>query len=446
MQKAVSKHFYIENLGCAKNQVDAEVMLSYLEEKKWSYTAIADDADVIIINTCGFIQPAKQEAVETLLQLRQRFPSKKILLAGCFAQRYAEQLRDELPEADGIFGNHDLSQIGSVVDSLMEDARPVLLPPSKPYSIRRSQLFSSPGSAYVKISEGCNHRCSFCAIPIIRGPLKSLPMDTVLREIEDLRQRGVVEFNLIAQDLAAYGIDKGRADFPLLLRRIGELQGDFWVRLLYIHPDNFPLELLSIMKNDPRILPYFDIPFQHASQNILRRMGRTGSAGQYGDLVRTIRAELPNAVIRTTFMVGFPGESRGDFRKLKSFQEEIGFDWAGVFVYSPEEGTPAYRMQNRLTGRLRKGRNRRWKEELETAQVEISSKRMDRFAGRTLRILVEENIRGEALSFGRAYLHAPEVDGTAVILSGAVHSGEWKDMKVVKRNNFDLEVVPLDEC
>lgn len=445
MQKSVSKHFYIENLGCAKNQVDAEVMLRHLEKADWTYVESPDDADLIIINTCGFIQPAKKESVETLFSMRQRYPDRKILLAGCFAQRYGLQLKDELQEADGIFGNHDLGQVGRVVDEVFLNQRPALIPASAPYAGQRSTLFSYPGSAYVKISEGCNHRCTFCAIPIIRGPLKSIPMDDILQQIRDLLGRGIVEFNLIAQDLAAYGSERGRADFARLLRKIGELKGDFWVRLLYIHPDNFPLEILSIMRNDPRILPYFDIPFQHASRKILRRMGRSGSALQYAKLVEKIRSELPGAVVRTTFMVGFPGEGRREYRELKRFQQEVSFDWAGVFDYSREEGTPAYAMQSSIMERLRKRRSLRWKDELEKAQIDISARRMDRFAGTVMRILVEENIHEEGLAFGRGYIHAPEVDGTAVILSGKVKPGDWVDMRVLKRNNFDLEVVPLNE-
>jgi len=444
MHNPEKRNFTIENLGCAKNQVDAEVMHSYLEKDGWRYVEAAGDAELIIINTCGFIRPAKEEAAETLFRLREAYPDKKILLAGCFAQRYGLQLQEELREADGIFGNHDLSLIGTVAEQMSRDERPVLIPQASPYAVQRSRLFSYPGSAYVKISEGCNHRCSFCAIPIIRGPLKSLPMGDVLQQIRSLQQQGVVEFNLIAQDLAAYGSDQGRPDFCRLLRSIGELEGDFWVRLLYIHPDNFPLELLSIMRDDPRILPYFDIPFQHASGKILRRMGRTGTATEYLDLVHQIRSELPGAVIRTTFMVGFPGEGRREYRELQRFQEEGAFDWAGVFDYSREEGTKAFEMQSAPVERLRRRGALRRKEELEKIQIDISASRMERFVGETMRILVEEKVREEDLALGRGYIHAPEVDGTAVILSGDVKPGDWIDMRVVKRNNFDLEVIPLD--
>jgi ribosomal protein S12 methylthiotransferase len=445
MRESESPTFYIENLGCAKNQVDAEVLLSQLEGKGWRYRETTDEAALIILNTCGFIRPAKDEAINTFFELRSLYPDKKILLAGCFAQRYGRELADRIPEADGIFGNHDLKQIGAVAEEVMEGHTPVVVPDWDPTPVRRTRLFSPKGSSYVKISEGCDHRCSFCAIPLIRGPLRSFPMEEVMEQVRAVRALGAVEINLIAQDLAAYGNDRGSSDFPLLLRKISGLEGDFWLRLLYIHPDNFPLEILPILRDDPRILPYFDIPFQHASKRILRRMGRGGDAKSYAALVERIRRKLPDAVLRTTFLVGFPGEGKKDFEELKAFQRDVGFDWAGVFSFSSEEGTPAHEMRGSLAERLGRRRVEKRREELELLQTEISSLRMDRFIGRTLRILVEERVKGEDLALGRAYLQAPEVDGASVILSGRYAPGDWVDMKVMKRNNFDLEVFPLDE-
>jgi len=310
MQSQDKNKFYIESLGCAKNQVDSEVIYHKLEQKGWVYVEQAEQADLIIVNSCGFIQPAKEESIETVLSLRKAYPDKKVLLAGCFAQRYGNDLLSQLPEVDGIFGNHDLGRVETVSRRVMEGERPVSLPDRKYSPAYRSRLFSFPGSSYIKISEGCNHRCSFCAIPLIRGPLNSIPIAEILRQMQELLGQGVVEINLIAQDLAAYGGDRGVSEFPLLLRKISELPGDFWVRLLYIHPDNFPIEILSIMKDDPRIVPYFDIPFQHGSSRMLRRMGRGGTASEYLHLIERIRNELPDTVIRSTLMVGFPGEGR----------------------------------------------------------------------------------------------------------------------------------------
>ena len=437
--------FYIESLGCAKNQVDSEVLLAILQQKGWTYVEQAEHADLIIVNSCGFIQPAKEESLETVLSFRAAYPGKKVLLAGCFAQRYGKDLLDQLPELDGVFGNHDLQQIETVSQKVMDGERPVILPNWQYSPAYRDQLFSFAGSSYVKISEGCNHRCSFCAIPLIRGPLKSIPIKEILRQIQELLQKGIVEINLIAQDLAAYGSDRGQHEFPLLLRKISELSGDFWVRLLYIHPDNFPIEILSIMKDDPRILPYFDIPFQHGSTRVLRQMGRSGSASEYLHLIDQIRKDLPDSVIRSTLMVGFPGEGRREFQQLQKFQEEARFDWAGVFVFSREEGTRAYSLRSTFGDKLISRRAQVRKNVLEQVQSEISARQMDRFVQRPLRVLVEETIPEESMALGRAYLHAPEVDGTAIILSDQVQPGSWIDMKVVKRNNFDLEVVPLNE-
>jgi len=445
MQSQNKNKFYIESLGCAKNQVDSEVIYHNLEQKGWGYVENAEQADLIIVNSCGFIQPAKEETIETVLSLRKAYPDKKVLLAGCFAQRYGKDLLTQLPEIDGVFGNHDLGQVETVSRQVMEGERPVILPNRKYSPAYRSRLFSFPRSSYVKISEGCNHRCSFCAIPLIRGPLNSNPIDEIVRQIRELLGQGIVEINLIAQDLAAYGGDRGASEFPLLLRRISEISGDFWIRLLYIHPDNFPIEILSIMKDDPRILPYFDIPFQHGSRRVLRRMGRSGTASEYLHLIEKIRDELPDTIIRSTLMVGFPGEGLREFKELQQFQRDAQFDWAGVFVFSREEGTPAFSMRSGLGDRLSAGRARKRKETLEAAQREISALRTDRFVDRTVRVLVEEEVPGEALSLGRAYMHAPEVDGSAIILSDSVKPGDWVDMKVVKRNNFDIEVVPRHE-
>ncbi|HDQ15159.1 MAG TPA: 30S ribosomal protein S12 methylthiotransferase RimO [Sediminispirochaeta sp.] len=445
MQESNNKTFYIERLGCAKNQVDAEFLYDKLINAGWTYSEKADEAELIIVNTCGFIQSAKEESLETTLEARRLYPGKKILLAGCLAQRYGQELAHKLPELDGVFGNHDLDQIVSVADQVVEGARPVHIPEWSFAERRRSRLFSSPNSAYVKISEGCNHFCSFCAIPIIRGPLKSAALESVVDEIKGLLDRGVVELNLIAQDLASFGSDRGVLEFPLLLRKISELPGDFWLRLLYIHPDSFPIEILSIMRDDPRILPYFDIPFQHASSKILSSMGRVGSATGYLKLIDRVRNELPDAVLRTSFLVGYPGEGKKEFQELKRFQKDVAFDWAGVFVYSREEGTRSFRMGNPLSRSFQHRRAEGWKKELEELQREISGQRMHRFLNRQLRVLVEEKVEGEDLALGRAYLQAPEVDGVSVILSEAHAPGEWIDTRVVKVNNFDLEVEPLDE-
>jgi ribosomal protein S12 methylthiotransferase len=436
---------YIENLGCAKNQVDAEVMLQRLEEAGWSWTSDPAAADLIIVNSCGFIAPAKEESLETVMALRSSYPEARILFAGCLAERYGGELAGGVPEADGFFGNRDLSRVTEAAEKAAAGERAVVKPKEHRLVRGRSRLFSHPGAAYVKLSEGCNHRCSYCAIPLIRGDLRSYPFDEVMEEIRSLLRRGIFEINLIGQDLAAFGTDRGRSEFPELLRRISETEGDFWVRLLYIHPDNFPVDILPVMQRDPRILPYFDIPFQHASARILRKMGRTGGRESYLRLLSEIRSALPDAVLRTTFMTGFPGERRSDFEELLRFQREAAFDWAGVFVFSREEGTAAAEMRGVLGDRLAHRSAEDRKRRLEKEQQRITEERMERFTGRQLRVMVEERIEQEPLALGRAYLHAPEVDGAAVLRAGELVPGTTVECRVMRRNGIDMEVEPLYE-
>jgi ribosomal protein S12 methylthiotransferase len=438
-------HVYIENLGCAKNQVDAEVMLHRLEDCGWSWAEDPGQADLIIINSCGFIAPAKEESLQTALAMRSRYPDIPLLFAGCLAQRYGSELFEGLPEIDGLFGNSDVERITEAAEAAVSGERSALLPREQRLVSGRDRLFSHPGSAYVKLSEGCNHRCSYCAIPLIRGSLRSFAQDEVLEEIRSLLERGIFEINLIGQDLAAFGTDRGGSEFPELLRRISQLSGDFWLRLLYIHPDNFPFSILPIMQEDPRILPYFDIPFQHASAPVLRRMGRIGNRETYLRLLERIRAALPEAVIRTTFMTGFPGERKSDFEELLRFQREAAFDWAGVFVFSREEGTRAAGMRGPIGDRLAGPGAEKRKRRLEEQQQRITEERMERFAGRDLRVLVEEQVPEEPLALGRAFLHAPEVDGAAVILSSDYAPGRVVSCTALRRNGIDLEVEPSHE-
>ena len=346
------RNLYIENLGCAKNQVDAEVLSCSLGKDGWILTDDAQKADLILVNTCGFIESAREESINTFFELRELNPKARIIVSGCLAQRYGQELSEQLPEADGIFGNRDLRQINAFVENLSGKSR--LLVPEYPDPdseiYERKELFSYPGSAYLKISEGCNHRCGFCAIPLIRGGLRSRSMDSILDEARTLVARGVREINLIAQDLAAYGTDQGgKSRFPELLRKITDIPGDFRVRMLYIHPDAFPFEILDMIRDNPKIIPYFDIPIQHASPSLLRPMKRMGDGASYTDLVGRIRNALPGCVIRTTIMLGFPGETDEDFGMVYDFVKTNRFNWMGSFVYSREEGTYAWDLTDEKT-------------------------------------------------------------------------------------------------
>ena len=440
-----NKIFYLENLGCSKNQVDAEVMIASLEKDGWSYSKDPDNAELIIVNTCGFIEAAKAESIDTAISFREKYPGKKILMAGCFAQRYGAGLLDKMPEIDGVFGNLNLQVVPKVANSVFQGERPAILPLEGSSRPERKSLLSFPGSAYVKISEGCNHRCSYCAIPIIRGNLRSRSIEDIVLEIKGLLSSGIIEINLIAQDLAALGTDRKQKDFIKLLEEISKLSGKFWIRLLYIHPDFFPLELLDIIASEKRILPYFDIPFQHAAKPVLSKMGRSGSSAEYLKLIDTIRAKIPESVIRSTFMVGFPGETTAHRRELLDFQTKASLDWVGTFIYSREEDTKAYSMRGGFVHRIIQPIASKFKGKLEVNQMEITEKQMDRFVGLDMDILIEENVKGESIALGRAYLHAAEVDGSAVVLSNRAIPGKLMECRITGRNGIDLEAVPLDE-
>jgi ribosomal protein S12 methylthiotransferase len=417
--------YFLDPFGCAKNQVDAELIMARFNGAGWTEIDDPAGADLIIVNSCGFIEAAKRESINAVLAWKKQFPEKKILLAGCLVQRYRTELEESLVEADGFAGCDELDRTPEIAEGLFARPRPVLPPVagltavSSPQPIQSNQscktglrpLLGFPGSAYVKIAEGCNNRCSFCAIPLIRGPLCCRPVPDIVEECKQLLDRGVKELCLIGQDIASYN-----PSLSALLEAIAALPGAFWVRLLYLHPDHFSPDILSIPEADKRFLPYFDIPFQHASSRLLSLMGRNGTPETYLRLLDMIRTRLPDAVIRSTFLTGFPGETEEDFEQLLDFQKQAALDWLGTFCYSGEEGTAAYSMK----GKVAKSIALRRKALIEEAQISITEERMNRFIGRTLDVLVEEELCGESsgqdgLWLGRLFCQAPEVDGAAVI-------------------------------
>ncbi len=420
-------------------------MIASLEKAGWRYCADPREADVLIVNTCGFISSAKKQSIETGLELRSRFPRKKIYMVGCLYERYPKELARELPEFDGFLGNRDLAGIVGLVSAQRPSGGvepqasgapgvPMAAGVGVPEGPERVRLLSFPGSAYVKAAEGCDNRCSYCAIPLIRGMLDSRPRADVVREIRGLLSRGAREIILVAQDLGSYGRDRGEPELGLLLRDISEIPGRHWVRMLYVHPDHFPRDVIPAVKEDPRLLPYFDIPFQHASPPVLAAMGRISDAEKNLRLIEELRERLPRAVIRSTFLVGFPGETEEDFSRLLDFQAGASLDWLGVFAYSREEGTAAYR----LPGRVKAAEARRRKTVIEARQVPITERALDGHVGERLDVLVEEPVKGEELSIGRAYLQAPEVDGLTV-LRGSFTGGALVRARIIRRNGLDLE-------
>lgn len=489
--------FFIDQHGCAKNQVDGELIINLLKKQDWEQTFEPGEADLIVVNSCGFIESAKTESINAVMSARQMYPKAKILLAGCLAERYANELKDDLLEADGFFGNGDLSQIYKVIEPLMKDERPVLVPAQKGVCCGdRNLLLSFKGTTFVKITEGCNNRCSFCAIPIIRGDLRSRKANEIIEEIKDLISKGVYEINLIGQDLAAYGtgaedncFGDGRTKLPngtpgsevltqtdadgrrlsdeknicvnqresssdsesglaRLIRMISQIEGVFAVRLLYIHPDHFNEDILPVMKADSRFLHYFDIPFQNGDDAIIKSMNRVGSAKKYKALISKIRETFPDAAIRTTFMAGFPGETDEAFENTKAFLRETATDWSGCFSYSKEDDTPAYSFKKQVphkTAEKRAG-------ELVEIQAEITRERLKSRCGGEYDILIEEVLSqseenpDEGLAIGRAWFQAPEVDGSVVVRydrsneseNDAVQSGRLVRVKIVSSGDVDL--------
>ncbi|MCR5698427.1 MAG: MiaB/RimO family radical SAM methylthiotransferase [Treponemataceae bacterium] len=466
------KLFFLDQHGCAKNQVDGELIISELASIGWKRTDEAEKASLIVINSCGFINSAKEDSLNSLFQARNSFPNAKILLAGCLAERYANDFSESLPEADFIFGNGDISKIKDAVNSIFnenDESRTLLCPQNGISNGERIEFLNLPGSAYVKITEGCDNVCSFCAIPLIRGNLRSRPVSDIVNEIQSLLDRGIFEFNLIGQDLASYGLGEGEGEeygnlsgatfekcvsgsvnlnggkSPLyhLLEKISALKGDFWVRLLYIHPDNFPLDILEVIKKDRRILPYFDIPFQSGDDSVILSMNRHGSSQKYISLINNIRCECEQSfykdcAIRTTFLCGFPGETDKNAVNTQNFVKEIKSDWAGCFAYSREENTPAYSMKNQVSERKSKKRC----EVLEEIQSQIMSKNLTRHVGKTYRLLIEEIVEKseeeasdtelEGIAIARAWFQAPEVDGSVVLYYDLENESEVKAIQCGK--------------
>lgn len=442
------KKVYIENLGCAKNQVDAETMLGYLEGDGWVRVEEAGNAELVVVNTCSFIESARKESLDAFFSLKTSCPDAKVVMTGCLAQRYADALASDLPEADGIFGNRDLSQVLPFVQSVLDGARPVRVPDHAPQGhefVERTDRLGYPGSSYLKISEGCNHRCSFCAIPNIRGRLVSRTRKDVLAEAGSLIANGVKEINLIAQDLASFGMDRvGKPEFCGLVEDLSALPGHFSVRLLYIYPDSYPESLTDIIaESEGKILPYFDLPLQHAAVPVLRGMGRVGTPASYLRLIDSIRNRIPQAVFRSTFMLGFPGEGRAEFETLLGFLKDARLDWAGSFVYSREEGTSAWNMRDESAHRKVIRQAQKWQQELSALQEEITTKRLERFVGTVHDVLIEEKVKGEDLYFGRMYAQAPDVDGLTVVMARDLVPGTVVKCGITRSNGLDLEAVPV---
>ncbi len=439
------------SLGCAKNLVDAEIMLGGAAVHGFEITADASEADVIVVNTCGFIDSAKQESIDAILEARQR-PDQKLIVSGCLAQRYREELARELPEVDAFIGLDQIADAGQIFRDVMarESAGPwsLISPRSKyipDYDTPRFRL-TPRHTTYVKIAEGCNHPCSFCVIPQMRGRHRSRTIESVVAEVRKLVSEGIKEINLISQDTTYFGMDlweqKAGPRQPVdssrgptlvtLLDEIGQIEGDFWVRLLYTHPAHWSDELIAAIARNPKVAKYVDMPLQHIHTDMLATMRRETSREHIEDLIVRLRAGIPGLAIRTTFIVGFPGETEEHFQSLMEFIERVRFERLGIFSYSQEEGSRAAKMEEQLPTRVK---NRRFREAMKLQQ-RIATEMAEAQEGRTIRVLVEQP------RIARTEYDAPDVDGR-VILSSNAPVGEFIDVLVTGAQVYDLVAKPL---
>lgn len=414
----------IVSLGCPKNLVDSETMLGLIHEEKYEITNDPSEAEIIIVNTCGFIESAKEESINTILQMAEYKKSgscKYIIVTGCLSQRYAEELFNELPEADAIAGVEVYDEIGSIIKRVMNGERFIMLERSKPDVIYTSKetflprILTTPSyTAYLKIAEGCDNCCSYCAIPKIRGPYRSKPMEQVLKEAKALANNGVKELIVVAQDTTRYGEDlpEGKLLLADLLKELNKIESLKWIRVMYCYPNNFTDELIETFASLDKVCKYVDLPLQHASNRLLASMNRYDTRKEVETLLAKLRKRIPGIVIRTTFIVGFPGETDADFEELKEFVEQQRFENAGVFAYSQEEGTVAGAMPNQIPDEIKQERYH----ELMALQAQISEEIHKDTEGQTLEVLVEGiEEDGSGLHYGRSYREAPDIDGLVFI-------------------------------
>jgi len=434
------------SLGCAKNRVDTEIMLGCLGRAGYDVTSAVEEADFIVINTCGFITAAKEESIAAILdaaRLKETGRCKKILVAGCLAQRYGRELLDEMPEIDGVMGTGSVPEIVAVLDKISVGERPLATGNAGyDYPGPGARILTTPAhSAYLKIAEGCDNRCTYCAIPGIRGPYRSRPQENIIAEARELCSHGVRELIVVAQETTRYGIDLyGRyklADLLTQLERIGQCR---WIRLLYCHPDSMTPELIELLADAEKICRYLDLPLQHANKRILRMMNRKGSGAELLGLLENLRRSLPGLTLRTTFLVGFPGETEAEFNELLDFMAAARFERAGVFGYSPEDGTAAAALPDRVDESLIEERVDR----AMALQQKISLEQNKALLGRELTVLAEGWDDDQNLYWGRWEGDAPEIDGRVFFASAdEVAPGEFVRVKVLDAGEYDLTGVKL---
>ena len=429
------------SLGCDKNLVDTEMMLGQLAEKGYTFTDDEAEADIAVVNSCCFIGDAKEESINTILQLAELKTEgqlKALIVCGCLAQRYKDEIQTEIPEVDAIIGTTAIDMIVETVDSVLAGKSENHLE-----DIDRACVYGVPRSvttgghfAYLKIAEGCNKRCTYCVIPSVRGNYRSIPMDSLVREAKKLVENGAKELILVAQETTVYGIDLyGEKMLPELLRKLCTIEGLVWIRLLYCYPEEITKELIQVMKEQPKVCHYLDLPIQHANDEILRRMGRRTSKQELIDKIDFLRSEMPDITLRTTLITGFPGETKEQHKELLEFINDMEFDRLGVFTYSPEEGTPAAAMEHQIDEEVKLDRQA----ELMELQQDISAELGERRIGQELLVMIEGKVADEDAYVGRSQADAPGVDGYVFVNTPeTLVSGDFVRVKITGALEYDL--------
>ena len=428
------------SLGCSKNQVDTEVMIHRLAEVGYTITGDESEAEILVINTCGFIDSAKQESIDTILDaisLKEEGGLFGIVVTGCLAERYQKELLQELPEIDAAIGVGSIDRIVEAVMAVEEGFSFSAFDDKMTCRLGGKRILTTPPyTAYLKIAEGCDNRCTYCAIPLIRGGMRSRPIEDIVKEAKDLEMRGVVELNLIAQDTSRYGLDLyGKYSLAELVQAICRETSIPWIRLLYCYPDKITDELIAEMRDNPRLVSYMDIPIQHINDRVLRAMNRHGDGALIRETVAKLRREIPDVILRTTAIVGFPGETEEEFEELCCFLKEAGFDRFGAFPYSAEEDTPAAEMPDQLDEQTKQDRY----DIIMATQLPISEERQAARIGSTMTVLCEGYDVVAKIHYGRSYADAPDVDGKVFFKAARrIQAGEFVNVTITESLDYDL--------
>lgn len=428
------------SLGCDKNLVDSEMMMGLLHDRGYEFTDNEEEADIIVINTCGFINDAKEESINTILEMAKYKENnlKALIVAGCLVERYKNEILQELPEIDAIVGTTAFDKICDVVDDVLADKKHNELESiNKMCRPDVKRIITTGGYySYLKIAEGCDKHCTYCSIPMIRGAYRSVPMDELVKEAEYLADNGVKELIIVAQEITVYGKDLyGEKKLPELLHRLCKIPGIQWIRLLYCYPEEITDELIETIRTEKKICHYIDMPIQHASDKILKAMGRRTNNAELRNIISKLRKEIPDICLRTTLITGFPGETEEDHQILLDFIDEMEFDRLGVFTYSPEEDTKAASLDNQVDEEVKLCR----KDEIMELQQEISMDKSERLVGEEIEVIIEGKASDEDVYVGRSYMDAPSVDGYVFINSEEeLMSGDFAKVRIVKAMEYDL--------